>query len=81
MITCKPKCSLFLALFLAIPSGSAHAYLDPATGSMILQMIVGGIAGSLVVIRLYWYRLKLFFQPSRADIKSASVDGTQEKDE
>ena len=43
-------------------SGPAHAYLDPGTGSIILQAIVGTIAGGLVVIKLYWYRIKNLFK-------------------
>lgn len=45
---------LVLLLCLATP---AHAYLDPASGSMILQVLLGGIAGAAVLIRLYWHKL------------------------
>ncbi len=38
-------------------TSSAHAYLDPGTGSMILQIILGGVAGLMVALRLYWYRI------------------------
>jgi hypothetical protein len=38
----------------------ASAYLDPGTGSMLLQMILGGVAGALVVGKLYWQRIKDF---------------------
>ncbi|QQG36181.1 MAG: hypothetical protein HYS17_11955 [Micavibrio aeruginosavorus] len=34
--------------------GSAHAYIDMGTGSMIFQMIVGGIVGASFTIKLYW---------------------------
>jgi hypothetical protein len=40
----------------------AYAYLDPATGSVILQGLLAGIAGLMVVLRLYWGRLKAFFR-------------------
>jgi hypothetical protein len=40
---------------------SALAYLDPASGSMILQLLLGGIAGVLVVLKLYWRRVKTLF--------------------
>ena len=39
----------------------AYAYLDPGTGSMILQGIIGGIAAVAVVAKLYWHRLLGFF--------------------
>jgi hypothetical protein len=36
----------------------AYAYVDPGTGSMLIQLVTGGVAGSLVLARLYWRRLK-----------------------
>ncbi|MHA1600306.1 MAG: hypothetical protein ACTSW2_05730 [Alphaproteobacteria bacterium] len=38
----------------------AFAYLDPGTGSMIIQLLLGGIAGAMVVGKLYWHRFKSF---------------------
>ncbi len=35
----------------------AHAYLNPETGSMILQLLLGGVAGLIVLMRLYWHKL------------------------
>jgi hypothetical protein len=40
----------------------AHAYLDPTTGSIILQGLIAGVAGITVVLRLYWGRFKTFFR-------------------
>lgn len=45
---------------LASLSVNAEAYLDPGTGSMMLQVILGGIAAIGVVIKLYWYKLRVF---------------------
>ena len=39
----------------------AHAYLDPASGSMLLQMIVGGVAGLALAVKLFWHRILGFF--------------------
>lgn len=36
----------------------AQAYLDPGTGSMVLQLILGGVAGAMVIAKLYGARLK-----------------------
>ena len=33
------------------------AYLDPGSGSMIMQILVGGVAAAAVALKLYWYRL------------------------
>lgn len=44
-------------LLLGAFSTPAHAYLDPGTGSMILQVVLGGVAGAAVAGRFYWHRL------------------------
>jgi hypothetical protein len=40
----------------------AWAYLDPGTGSMMLQLMLGGVAGALVVGKLYLHRAREFFR-------------------
>jgi hypothetical protein len=45
------------AMIFGLTVTPAHAYLDPATGSMILQVLLGGVAGLALVARLYWHRL------------------------
>jgi hypothetical protein len=58
---------VFLATFLvfAISINDAYAYLDPGTGSIIVQGIIGAIAGGLVVGKLYWYKLKNLLSRSK----------------
>ena len=41
---------------------SAWAYLDPGTGSMVLQLLLGGIAGVVVILKLYWSRFVGLFR-------------------
>jgi len=36
------------------------AYLDPGSGSMILQLLVGGVAAIGVVMKMYWQRVLTF---------------------
>lgn len=43
-------------------STPAHAYIDPGTGGMLLQLLLGGAAGALVIGKLYWLRIKEGFQ-------------------
>ena len=57
----KFACLLVLILSLATLSRPAYAYLDPGTGAIILQVLLGGFAGALVVGRLYWQRIKALF--------------------
>lgn len=51
---------LLIALLLGLPS-YAMAYLDPATGSMALQMAVGGLLAGLAVVKMYWRKIRSYF--------------------
>ncbi len=55
---------LFICIFFLVfdPSCEAMAYLDPGTGSMVLQLILGGIAGVMVVMKMYWQKVKDLFR-------------------
>jgi len=44
----------------------AHAYLDPGTGSIILQGLIAAVAAVAVTGKLYWEKIKSFF--SRKEI-------------
>jgi hypothetical protein len=57
----------------------AWAYLDPGTGSMMLQLLLGGVAGALVVGKLYWYRLRGFVT-SRFSGKSSHASASVRTD-
>jgi hypothetical protein len=41
---------------------AAHAYIDPAGGGFLLQMILGGIFGFAAVIATFWQRVKSFLR-------------------
>ena len=36
----------------------AYAYLDPGTGSVLLQVLLGGAAGLAMAGRIYWDKIK-----------------------
>ena len=38
------------------------AYLDPGSGSMLLQILLGGFAAVGVIARLYWHRVTSFLR-------------------
>ena len=45
----------FISLLLSV--SSAHAYIDPGTGSIILQALIGALAAATVFIKIYWHKL------------------------
>ena len=36
----------------------AFAYIDPGTGSMVVQVLIGAFVGLGIAIKAYWYKLK-----------------------
>ena len=54
-----------LALAVGI-AGPAHAYIDPGTGSMLLQMIGAGIAGAIFYFREIRIKLASLFKRREA---------------
>ena len=54
-----------LAVVLGAPS-DAHAYLDPGSGSAVLQILLAGVAGASVAIKFYWRRIISYFRKSSA---------------
>ena len=50
---------LALALDFSRP---AFAYLDPGTGSMLVQLLVGGIAGVVVFVKFRWGSIRRRFK-------------------
>ena len=38
------------------------AYLDPGSGSFLLQLLLAGVLGGLFVLRSQWARVKGFFR-------------------
>jgi len=51
----KPYLPLFFLFFVTLPA-PAMAYIDPGSGSLLLQLILGGVAGLFVILKLYWHR-------------------------
>jgi hypothetical protein len=70
--------ALMVAMFLFVSErhGTLHAYLDPGTGSMALQLLIGGAVAALATIRAYWARIKKF--TSRGEVDEAGVTEARE---
>lgn len=56
------KKALLLTLLSLCFLPSAFAYLDPGSGSYIVQMIIAGILGGFYALKLYWNRVVNFIK-------------------
>ena len=62
-----------LAIVLLTAVEPLHAYLDPGTGSMLLQAILGGMAAMGAALKLLWHRSRIALGFSK---KRAAGDGS-----
>jgi hypothetical protein len=53
--------SFSIVVLLVAWSYDAHAYLDPGTGSYVLQVAIAGIVSALFVLKIFWRRVVGFF--------------------
>jgi hypothetical protein len=54
---------------------STHlAYLDAGSGSVILQVITGGVAAVAVTAKLYWNRLLKFLHIRKDEPETANAE-------
>jgi hypothetical protein len=61
------KILLLATLVLGLSTGPALAYIDPGVGSIVLQSVIGAVSGALIVIRIYWAKIRGFFSKSSSD--------------
>ncbi|HVM72782.1 MAG TPA: hypothetical protein VMT91_13555 [Anaerolineales bacterium] len=52
-------------------------YLDPGSGSFLIQLLIAGLAGAGIAIAVSWGRIKRFFSKK----KQADVDKEDEDDD
>lgn len=66
--------SLWVAgALLVLAAGPAWAYIDPGTGSMLVQSALAIIAVALVAGRSAWHKVKSFFSRRRDDAADREV--------
>jgi hypothetical protein len=51
-----------LNLFFSTIEGSGFPYLDPGSGSYLIQLLLAGLLGAGLTIRMFWGRIKSFFK-------------------
>ena len=57
----KLPTTLVMPALLYLPFHHAiDAYIDPGTGSIVLQAVIGGFAAVLVAIGMFWKQIKAF---------------------
>ena len=73
---CRTHHKLGLVALTLMASFPAQAYLDPGTGSVILQAIIATVVAGLATMRLWWDKLLNLFS-SRKDPSADDNDSSQ----
>ena len=48
-------------------TGDAHAYIDTSTGSYIIQVLLAGLMGIMLTLKVFWKQVKAFFSRNKTD--------------
>ncbi len=54
-------------IIMLIRTETAHAYIDPSSGSYFLQILLASLLGALFTLKIYWRKIKAFFSGKDAD--------------
>lgn len=54
-------CALLAFHWLLFPPPT-YAYIDPGTGSYLVQVVIAGLLGVLFSLKIYWARIKTFIK-------------------
>ena len=54
------------------------AYLDPGSGSFIIQMLLAGLLGIAVAVRIYWKKIVKFFRKNKGSDVQEELDEMDE---
>jgi hypothetical protein len=52
------------------------AYLDPGSGSMMLQIIAGGLAAAAVTAKVYWARILRLLRIRKPEEEAARTESS-----
>jgi hypothetical protein len=61
------KLLLLAGLLVVLFPRPSHAYLDPTSGSIFLQVLLGGFAGAALAVRIFWHRIVGRFGAGKRD--------------
>ncbi len=58
---------ILFVLLTFVTAHPSHAYLDPTSGSILLQVLLGGVAGAVLILKLFWHRILGLFGVAKRD--------------
>ncbi|RLB37336.1 MAG: hypothetical protein DRH12_14490 [Deltaproteobacteria bacterium] len=53
--------------FAVFYTSESYAYIDPGTGSILFQVLIGFLLGALVAVKMTWRKIVQFFRQLRSE--------------
>ena len=66
--------AILLCVFYFMFPSRAYAYLDPGSLNYILQLLMAALIGISLAIKIYWGRIKAFFDNPRSKRRKREED-------
>ena len=75
----KKACRFALAMLalLTLLPRLVFGYLDPGSGSMLLQILLGGAVGFIVIVKLYWNNILSLLHIRKAAPKESELEANE----
>lgn len=70
--------TIFLSFFvvtLLLPAQEARAYIDPGSGSYVIQVLIAGLVTAGAAIKIFWRNIKGCFKRRSPEPKPADNEG------
>jgi hypothetical protein len=65
---------VFVVLLLVASTQVAYAYVDPGTGSYVIQILIAALVGAAFAVRVYWNKIKGLFSRSSSEEQGTESD-------
>ncbi len=76
-------CLIFITsiLFYFVSAKNTYAYLDPGTGSYLIQIIAAALLGALFSLRIFWSKIRRFLNNLFSNKEKKTKEKVNQNDE
>jgi hypothetical protein len=71
---CLADAVVFVCLLLFASTQVAQAYVDPGTGSYVIQILIAALAGAAFAVKIYWRKIKQLVSRSSSEGEATQAD-------
>jgi len=65
---------IFVIFLVFFPLSSVEAYLDPGIGGMFVQLLATGLAGILIILKIFWKKISSSIKRKKDNQKQKNLE-------